>query len=87
MENKVITLRNVYGKMKEVHIQPCRQKNGARFPWVKPVRYDSMGNSELIMSDEERNSEESRYFLAEDEDIVITDGTTFKLDDPLQYNK
>ncbi len=87
MENKVITLRNVYGKMKEVHIQPCRQQNGARFPWVKPVRYDSMGNSELIMSDEERNSEESRYFLAEDEDIVIIDGTTFNLNDPLQYNK
>ena len=87
MENKVITLRSVFGKMKEYHFQPGKQPNGARFDWVKPVRYDSMGNSELIMTEAERNNPDSQYYLAEDEDIVVTDGTTFDLNDPLQYNK
>ena len=31
MENKVITLRSVFGKMKEYHFQPGKQPNGARF--------------------------------------------------------
>lgn len=87
MENKVITLRSVFGKMKEYHFQPGKQANGARFNWVKPVRYDSMGNAELIMTEEERNNPDSAYYLAEDEDIIVTDGTTFDLSDPLQYNK
>ena len=87
MENKVITLRSVFGKMKEYHFQPGKQPNGARFDWVKPVRYDSMGNAELIMTEAERNNPDTQYYLAEDEDIVVTDGTTFDLSDPLQYNK
>ena len=76
MENKVITLRSVFGKMKEYHFQPGKQPNGARFDWVKPVRYDSMGNAELIMTEAERNNPDSQYYLAEDEDIVVTDGET-----------
>ena len=87
MENKVITLRSVFGKMKEYHFQPGKQPNGARFDWVKPVRYDSMGNAELIMTEAERNNPDSQYYIAEDEDILVTDGTTFDLSDPLQYNK
>ena len=87
MENKVITLRSVFGKMKEYHFQPGKQPNGARFDWVKRVRYDSMGNSELIMTEAERNNPDSQYYIAEDEDIIVTDGTTFDLSDPLQYNK
>lgn len=83
----IITLRNVYGKMKECHFQPGRQKNGARFPWVKPVRYDAAGNSEMILSNEELNSPDREYFIPEDEDIVVVDGTQFDLDDPLQKNK
>ncbi len=86
MESKIITLRNVYGKVKEVHFQPCKMPNGSPYPFVKPVRYDAYGNAELLMSDAERNSEESRYYIAEDADIVVTDGTTFNLDDPLQRN-
>lgn len=86
MENKIITLRNVYGKVKEVHFQPCKMANGSPYPFVKPVRYDSFGNAELLMSDAERSSEESRYYIAEDADIVVTDGTTFDLSDPLQKN-
>jgi len=85
MSDKV-TIRSVFGKMKEYHFQPGKQKNGARFPFVKPVRYDSYGNREMIMSDEERNSPDSAGFLAEDEDIVVTDGTTFDLSDLRQRN-
>lgn len=87
MENKVITLRSWAGKMKEYHFQPGRQKNGARYPWVKPVRYDSMGNAEMILSTEEMNDPDREYFIAEDEDIVVMDGTTFDLSDPLQKNR
>lgn len=86
MENKVITLRSVYGKMKEYHFQPGRQANGIRFPWVKPVRYDSMGNSEMILSTDEMNDPNRDYFIPEDMDITIVDGTTFDLSNPLQYN-
>jgi hypothetical protein len=39
------------------------------------------------MSDAERNNPDSAYYIPEDLDIVITDGTTFNLADPLQYNK
>lgn len=87
MEKKVITLRCVFGKTKEYHFQPGRMANGARYPWVKPVRYDAMGNRELVMSPEEMMTDESRFFIGEDEDIVVTDGTTFDLNDPLQYNR
>ena len=87
MENKIITLRSVYGKMKEYHFQPGRQVNGARFPFVKPVRYDSMGNAEMILSQDELNDPNREYFIPEDLDIVVTDGTTFNLADPLQRNK
>ena len=86
MENKIITIRNVYGKVKEVHFQPCRQENGTPWPFVKPVRYDSNGNSELILSDKERNDPNNKYFIPEDMDIVEKDGTTFDLSDPLQFN-
>lgn len=82
--SNIITLRNVY-KVKEIHFQPGKQENGLNFPFVKPVRYNGT-ESEMILSDAERNSPESRYFLPEDMDIVITDGTTFDLDDPYQAN-
>lgn len=82
----VITLRSAY-KVKEYHIQPCKQPNGLNLPFVKKVRYDSEGNAEMILTEAEKNSEESMYFIPEDEDIVVTDGTTFDLDDPLQKNK
>lgn len=86
MENKVITIRSVY-KVKEYHFQPTKQKNGLNWPWVKQTRVGLDGRSEMVLSDAERNSEESKYFIPEDLDIVVTDGTTFNLADPLQYNK
>ena len=87
MENKVIVLRSVYGKVKECHLQPCKQPNGTNLPFVKPVRYDANGNMEMIMSDKERSSEASAYYLPEDEIITITDGTTFDLSNPREKNR
>jgi len=86
MENKVITIRSVY-KVKEYHFQPTKQKNGLNWPWVKSTRVGADGRSEMIMSDAERNNPDSQYFIPEDLDIVVVDGTTFNLADPLQYNK
>lgn len=82
-----ITLRSWAGKVKDYYFQPCKQKNGVRLPFVKPVRYDANGNAELILSQEELNDPEREYFLAEDEVIYVTDGTTFDLSDPLQRNR
>ena len=76
----IITLRSAF-KVKEYHIQPCKQPNGLNLPFVKKVRYDAEGNAEMILTEAEM------YFIPEDEDIVVTDGTTFNLDDPLQKNK
>lgn len=82
--SNVITLRNIY-KVKEIHFQPGKQPNGLNFPFVKPVRYNGT-ESEMILSEAERNSPDARYFIPEDLDIVVTDGTTFDLDDPYQNN-
>jgi hypothetical protein len=41
----------------------------------------------MVLSEEERNSPEAKYFLPEDMDIVVTEGTTFNLADPLDFNK
>lgn len=85
MADKVI-LRNVYGKIKEVHIQPGRQQNGNRWPFVKPVRYDSMGNAEMILSQDELNDPGRDYFLPEDLDIILVDGKEFDLTNPYEKN-
>ena len=86
MENKIITLRTVY-KVKEYHFMPTKQPNGLNWDFVKPVRIDSDGSSYMVLSEAERNDPASQYFLPEDMDIVVTEGTTFDLSDPLQYNK
>ena len=87
MENKKIVIRSVYGKVKEYHFQPGKMPNGMNFPFVKQVRYNIDGSSELVLSEAERNNPESRYYLPEDLDIVVTDGTVFNLNDPLDANK
>ena len=86
MENKIITLRTPY-KLKEYHFTPMPDKNGLRKPFVKEVRADADGTTHMVLSEEERNSPESKYFLPEDMDIVVTEGTTFNLADPLDFNK
>lgn len=82
----IITLRTVY-KTKEYHFQPCKQANGLNLPFVKKVRYGADGESEMILSEAERNDPNRDYFIPEDADIVVTEGTTFDLDDPLEKNK
>lgn len=84
--NNTITLRT-WAKVKEYHFMPCKQPNGTNFPFVKPVRIMPDGSSEMILSEAERNNPESQYFIREDADIVVTDGTTFNLDNPLERNK
>ena len=87
LENKIITIRSAYGKLKEYHFQPCKQRNGLNQPFVRKVRYNADGSSEMILSEADMRDPESAYFLPEDMDIVVTDGTTFDLSDPLQRNK
>lgn len=84
--NNTITLRT-WAKVKEYHFMPCKQPNGTNFPFVKPVRIMPDGSSEMILSEAERNNPESQYFIREDADIVVTDGTTFNLDNPLERNR
>ena len=86
MENKIITLRTPY-KLKEYHFTPIPDKNGLRKPFVKEVRADADGTTHMILSEEERNDPNSQYFLPEDMDIVVTEGTTFNLANPLDRNK
>ena len=80
-----VTLRSVY-KVKEYHFQPCKQANGMNFDFVKRVRYNSDGSSEMILSEAERNDPMSDYFIPEDADITVTDGTTYDLDNPMENN-
>ena len=87
LENKIITIRSAYGKLKEYHFQPCKQRNGLNQPFVRKVRYNVDGSSEMILSEADMRDPESAYFIPEDMDIVVTDGTTFDLSDPLQRNK
>lgn len=85
MDNKVITIRSVY-KVKEYHFQPTKQPNGLNWPWVKQTRVGLDGRSEMVLSDAERNDPESAYFIPEDLDVVVVDGTTFNLADKRQAN-
>lgn len=87
LENKIITVRSAYGKLKEYHFQPCKQRNGLNQPFVRKVRYNADGSSEMILSEADMRDPKSVYFIPEDMDIVVTDGTTFDLSDPLQRNK
>lgn len=87
LENKIITIRSAYGKLKEYHFQPCKQRNGLNQSFVRKVRYNADGSSEMILSEADMRDPESAYFIPEDMDIVVTDGTTFDLSDPLQRNK
>jgi len=83
--SNIITIRSVY-KVKEYHFQPTKQPNGLNWPWVKQTRVGVDGRSEMILSDAERNNPDSAYFIPEDLDVVVIDGTTFDLDDKRQAN-
>ena len=62
-------------------INPCPDKITGRFcKWVKPV--DSKGD--MILTDKDRNSEDYPYFIPENKEFKVSDGTTFDLSDPFQ---
>lgn len=72
----VIVLRSVYGKVGiKYYIQPCRDKYGNYPDCVKHVN----ANGDMLLSDEERNSPNRKYFLAENKPIIIEDGYTLDL--------
>jgi hypothetical protein len=85
MQNK-ITLRSVYGKAKKYYFNPVRGKNGLYPSFVKQTVVDANGNSEMILSEAEKNSPERAYFIPVDMIIEVTDGKTFNLDDPYENN-
>lgn len=79
----VIVLRSVYGKVGMTYrIQPCKDPSTGSYPeCVK--RVDSRGD--MILTDAERNSKFP--YISENETIVITDGTTFDLNNPREKAK
>lgn len=85
MENK-ITLRSVYGKTKKYFFNPVKGKNGLYPNCVKQTTVDANGNSEMILSEAEKNSKDRAYFIPIDLIIEVVDGKTFNLDDPYENN-
>ncbi|MBQ0113238.1 MAG: hypothetical protein KBT03_08935 [Bacteroidales bacterium] len=83
--NKV-TLKNVYGREKKYFLQPMKQKNGTNFPFVKKVRYNDNGDSEMILSPDELNDKRREFFIPEDAMIEVYSGRTFNLDDEYEKN-
>ena len=85
--SNIITLRSVYGKVKTYYFNPLRGKNGMYPPFVKRVRVSADGrDTEMILSEAELNSPDRDYFIPEDLEIVVTDGTTYNLNDKYQAN-
>lgn len=84
--SNIITLRSVYGKVKTYYFSPLREKNGSFPSFVKRVRTNIDGESEMILSEAEMNSPDRPNFIPEDMQIEVTDGKTFNLDDPYEKN-
>lgn len=85
--SNIITLRSVYGKVKTYYFNPMRGKNGMYPSFVKRVRVSADGrDTEMILSEQDLNSEQRDYFIPEDLEIIVTDGTTFNLNDQYQAN-
>jgi len=79
MENNVIVLRSVYGKVNNNYlIQPCPNPKTGRMPEVVK-KVDSNGN--MILTEDEKNS--GKYFIPEDFIKTVVDGTSFDLDNPV----
>lgn len=78
MDNNVIILRSVYGKVgQKYYITPIRDPKTGRFPdCVRPV--DSKGD--MILSDKDKNSGDP--LIAENRVIIVEDGAQFDLNDP-----
>ena len=81
--NNIVTLRSVYGPVGQKYfINPAKDPKTGRFPdCVKAV--NSQGD--LILTDVERNS--GKYYIGENEMIIVENGTTFDLNDEIQKAK
>lgn len=82
-----ITLRSAFGKVKSVWFNPVKDKNGMYPPFVKEVRMNSNGESEMILSEKDLNDPERAGFIPANMEILVEDGTTFNLDNILERHK
>ena len=82
-----ITLRSAFGKVKSVWFNPVKDKNGMYPPFVKEVRMNPNGESEMILSEKDLNDPERAGFIPADMEILVEDGTTFNLDNILERHK
>lgn len=83
--DNIIVLRTIYDKITDMKyfIQPCRDKVTGQYPkCIKRVKNLSDPNSEMIMSDRERDeySEGKVAFFPENHIFVIQNGKTYNLD-------
>ena len=82
--DNIIVLRNIYDKITDMKyfIQPCRDKVTGQYPrCIKRVKNLSDPNSEMIMSDKERDdySEGRVAFFPENHIFVVQNGKTYNL--------
>ena len=82
-----ITLRSAFGKVKSVWFTPVKDKNGMYPPFVKEVRMNPNGESEMILSEKDLNDPDRAGFIPADMEILVEDGTTFNLDNILERHK
>lgn len=82
-----ITLRSAFGKVKSVWFNPVKDKNGTYPPFVKEVRMNPNGESEMILSEKDLNDPDRAGFIPADMEILVEDGTTFNLDNILERHK
>jgi hypothetical protein len=82
-----ITLRSAFGKVKSVWFNPVKNKNGMYPPFVKEVRMNPNGESEMILSEKDLNDPDRAGFIPADMEILVEDGTTFNLDNILERHK
>lgn len=82
-----ITLRSAFGKVKSVWFNPVKDKNGIYPPFVKEVRINPNGESEMILSEKDLNDPDRAGFIPVDMEILVEDGTTFNLDNILERHK
>ena len=82
-----ITLRSAFGKVKSVWFNPVKDKNGMYPPFVKEVRMNPNGESEMILSEKDLNNPDRAGFIPADMEILVEDGTTFNLDNILERHK
>lgn len=81
----VIVLRSVYSKTGNVYFtQPAKDPKTGRYPeCVKDV--DSHGD--MILTNEERLSDDRKYFVKTTDVFKLYDGISFNLKDPYERNK